>query len=146
MMRSRPVTYCILALLVLAGCNSGHGTDSLANRTPAAVAGLDCLQCHSSSFCPALDPLVTNGSGTAGKHSRHVNDMNMSCERCHTDYYWSATHMNGTFDTGNAAVMLVGFDAVNPGGLWTNDTGTGTGTCSSVVCHNNDPLDWYSTN
>ena len=45
------------------------------------------------------------------------------------------THMNGVRDTANPAVLIVYFDAVNPKGLWTGDTGTGTGSCSNLDCH-----------
>jgi predicted CxxxxCH...CXXCH cytochrome family protein len=53
--------------------------------------------------------------------------------------------MNGTLDTGDSAVLIVYFDSTNPSGAWINDTGPGTGTCSSVSCHGGYSVDWYGT-
>jgi predicted CxxxxCH...CXXCH cytochrome family protein len=101
-----------------------------------------CSSCHVGS----LDPVVINGSGTAGKHAVHVTSLNIPCAKCHSAYPDAASHMNGTLDTTNPAVSLVQFDAANPVGAWINDTGAQTGTCTQLNCHNNTNLDWYSTN
>lgn len=131
-------------LLFAAGCGSDHGSDSLFGPRPdAASAG--CIACHNASSTIAPDHLATNGSGTAGKHLRHVQFGGIPCARCHNNYGQAATHMNTTIDTGNAAVLLVLFDTSNPTGTWQNDTGPGTGTCSAVDCHGGYPLDWYGT-
>jgi predicted CxxxxCH...CXXCH cytochrome family protein len=131
----------VILLMVVAGCDTGTGPNSLYKFQPAT----GCTACHSSAVSPSLDPLVTNGSGTAGKHVPHVQGRNIPCERCHNGYSPAATHMNGMFDTPNPAVMLVLFDSTNPTGTWTNDTGPGTGTCASVTCHGGASLDWYGT-
>ncbi len=134
-------------LLIIAGCNSGHGPDSIFNHKalPHGTVSM-CIQCHNSANSPSLDPLVTNGSGTFGKHIKHVQERGIDCERCHYNYLTAPTHMNGVFDTGNPAANLVNMNIVGPAGLWTNDTGTGTGSCVGVACHGNATLDWYGTN
>jgi hypothetical protein len=53
--------------------------------------------------------------------------------------------MNGHLDTGDPAVLIVYFDSTNPTGLWINDTGPSTGSCTSLNCHGTDTLDWYGT-
>ncbi|NTW58114.1 MAG: hypothetical protein HGB21_01835 [Nitrospirae bacterium] len=132
-------TWSLLALLFAAGCDSGRGPDSL--FAPKSTSG--CMTCHNSTIAP--DPLVTNGSGTYGKHISHVQSGGIPCERCHYTYSQLVTHMNGTLDTGYPAVLIVYFDSTNPSGAWINDTGPGTGTCSSVSCHGGYSLDWYGT-
>ena len=132
----------VLAFLLVttAGCNSSTGQDSLTKRIPYSRAPLsDCTQCHSSANSPALDPLVTNGSGTYGKHVKHFQERRITCERCHDNYLGAATHLNGTFDKGNPAV--VNMNIVGPAGTWD----TATGRCSGVACHDNTTLDWYGT-
>jgi hypothetical protein len=138
----------LLALLIFfAGCDSGHGPDSILNHTihPHGTVSM-CTQCHNSANSTALDPLATNGSGTYGKHIKHVQERRIDCERCHYNYLSAPTHLNGTFDTGNPTVNLVNMNIVGPTGLWSNDTGTGTGRCTGVACHGNATLDWYGTN
>jgi hypothetical protein len=142
------INWSVLAiLLIAAGCDSGPGPDSLISppsgiRRPAS----ECTRCHNSVISPAMDPLVSNGSGTFGKHVKHVQERRIACERCHYRYQDAPTHMNGTFDTGNPAINLVTMDIVGPAGIWSNDTGTGTGSCAGVACHANATLDWYGTN
>jgi len=134
-------------LLVAAGCDSGHGPDSLFNYKqlrPAPIS--NCTTCHNSLNSPTLDPLVTNGSGTRGKHVKHYQQRAIACERCHDGYSNAATHMNGTFETGNPLVSLVSMSITGPSGSWINDVGPGTGSCSGVACHGTDTLDWYGTN
>ena len=130
--------------------DTGPQTGSCANiacHGPAVLdwygtAGLpDCTVCHTGT----LDPVVINGSGTAGKHIAHVTSMNIVCTKCHATYPDAAGHMNATLDTGNPAVSLVQFDASNPSGTWTNDTGPQTGSCSSLACHGPTVPDWYGT-
>ena len=101
-----------------------------------------CGACHIGS----LDPVLTNGTGVAGKHVVHVSVMHLPCARCHAGYPGATGHMNGTLDTANPAVSLVQFDAANPAGVWTNDTGSQTGACASLACHAGTTLDWYGTN
>jgi len=132
-------TLSLLALLfAAAGCDSGRGADSL--LAPKSTSG--CVTCHNSTIAP--DPLVTNGSGTYGKHISHVQSSGIPCERCHYTYSQLATHMNGTLDTGNPAILIVYFDSLNPPpAAWIGDTGPGTGTCSSLFCHGGYSVDWY---
>jgi predicted CxxxxCH...CXXCH cytochrome family protein len=143
------ITWSVLAfLLVIAGCNSGSGPDSLFNRSaPAPHARVsDCLRCHNSANSPTLDPLVSNGSGTFGKHIKHVQERGIDCDRCHHDYMNAPTHMNGVFDRGNPSANLVNMNIVGPAGRWAYDPGSGTGSCSGVACHGSATLDWYGTN
>ncbi len=146
-MNIRYILSVLTLLIVAAGCDSGQGPDSILNhkfRPHGTVS--TCTNCHNSTRSPAMDPLVTNGSGTYGKHIRHVQDRAIACERCHYNYLGASTHMNGVFDTGNPAVSLVNMNITGPAGLWTSDTGTGTGSCAGVACHGNATLDWYGTN
>lgn len=134
-------------LLIAAGCDSGPGPDSLFSNQPALRGPVsDCTRCHNSINSTAMDPLVSSGSGTFGKHEKHVQERRIACEQCHYNYLNAPTHMNGSFDTGNPAIDLVIMDIVGPAGLWSNDTGTGTGSCAGVACHANSTLDWYGTN
>ncbi len=128
----------------------GPGTgncSSVACHGPAVldwygIGGLpDCIVCHTGT----LDPIATNGAGLSGKHSLHVGSSNIPCIKCHAAYPDAPGHMNAAFDTGNASLSLVSFDAANPSGTWTNDTGPQTGSCASLACHNNQTVDWYTT-
>ena len=138
----------IVILLASTGCNSGHGTDSLfvKKKQLPRVPISNCTTCHNSANSPILDPLVTNGSGTRGKHIKHYQQRAIACERCHDGYLNAATHMNGAFDTGDPLVSLVSMSITGPSGSWINDAGPGTGSCSGVACHGTDTLDWYGTN
>ena len=87
-----------------------------------------CSTCHIGS----LDPLATNGSGTAGKHIAHVTDGGFACVTCHSIYTGQTSHMNGSLDTQNPAIQLVYFfDSINPNGQWLD----ATRSCSNVYCH-----------
>ncbi|MDH4162301.1 MAG: hypothetical protein OEW15_06370 [Nitrospirota bacterium] len=133
-------------LLIAAGCNSGHGPDSLFARQPHSSEPFsECVRCHSSTNSAALDPLVTNGSGTYGRHVKHFSERQIPCERCHSGYMNTATHMNGTLDTGDPTVSLVSLSVVGPSGAWVNDTGPGTGSCAGVACHGNATVNWYGS-
>ncbi len=136
----------LLVQVILAGCSSSPGPDSISSHNPAAGgAPPDCLICHSPAN-PSLDPLQTNGTGTAGKHVAHVTGGGFACTKCHFNYTSHATHMNGTMDTSDPAVLIVYFDSTNPIGQWTGDTGAGTGSCKSLVCHGaTNTLEWYGT-
>lgn len=102
-----------------------------------------CLLCHGPGS--SYNPLVINGSGTGGKHVKHVTDLGYACEKCHIGYRDAASHGNGTLDTANSAVLMTIFDTTNSTGSWNGDTGAFTGSCVSMSCHNVS-LDWYSTN
>lgn len=137
-----------LFVTILGACSSSPGPDAISSHHVQAGTRLtDCTaSCHNSSSTIAPNPLVTNGTGTFGKHVRHVSDRGIPCEKCHNAYVQMPTHMNGVRDTANPAVLIVYFDAANPKGLWTGDTGTGTGSCSNLDCHGSTVLDWYGTN
>ncbi len=145
-MKIRIIWSALSVLLVAAGCNSEHGPDSIFDHKPLPHGTVSmCVQCHTSANSPAMDPLVSNGSGTSGKHVKHFQERRIACERCHFNYLNALTHMNGTFDTGNPAVNVVNLNIIGGAGLWTNDTGTGTGGCTGVACHGTDTLDWYGS-
>jgi predicted CxxxxCH...CXXCH cytochrome family protein len=113
-----------------------HGSSAMEwYGTAAWTTPTDCTFCHTSSFSSALDPLVTNGSGTSGKHQRHVNDRNYPCVTCHADYPSKTSHANGVLNTGDASTPIVFFNASNPSGQWTNNAGPGSGNCSLLYCH-----------
>jgi hypothetical protein len=135
-------SWYILALALVVGCSSspgGPGAISSRNSTPSSSC---TTQCHNSRISP--DPLVTNGTGTYGKHVAHVVNTGLSCEKCHYQYVNSARHMNGTLDTGSPSIRIVYFDATNPSGAWINDTGPSTGSCRSLNCHGiSNTVDWY---
>jgi hypothetical protein len=134
-----------LIAIVAAGCNSGHGPDSLFVTKAGGAVSAGCVKCHNATSSIAPDPLVTNGTGTYGKHIAHVQNTGIPCEKCHYNYINSPTHMNGHLDTPDPAVLIVYFDATNPAGSWINDTGPSLGSCTSLNCHGPDTLDWYGT-
>lgn len=143
----KPTSACslIAALLVLAaGGGSGSGQDSRVDNLPSE-GGLvsDCSTCHNSANSPALDPLTTNGSGSSGKHIKHVQERAIACERCHKGYLSAPTHMNGTRDTGDPVANLTQFNIVGATGAWTGDTGAMTGSCADISCHGGEILAWY---
>ena len=109
-------------------------------------ATFTCTTCHASgNTTGAPDPVTTNGSGTEGKHVKHVSDMNFLCEECHYDYKSKSTHLNGELDTDNSSIIITYFDSTNPLGSWVGDTGPNTGSCSTLNCHGSDIPDWYGT-
>jgi predicted CxxxxCH...CXXCH cytochrome family protein len=136
---------CTVAVVIFAaGCGSGTGSDTnTSGPAQGATAQLGCTdKCHNASSSISPNPLATNGTGTAGKHVKHVQQRGISCERCHSGYYGSMTHMNGVLDTANPAVNLVSVDIVGPAGSWQK----ANGQCSGVACHGSATLDWYGTN
>ncbi len=135
-------------VVLITGCGSGAGPDSISSGVeiqPSESIMSDCTKCHTSSKSPSLDPLVTNGDETSGKHDIHVKTMGIGCEKCHYGYQDSATHMDGSFETGDSSVVIVNFDNTNPSGTWIDDTGKGTGSCASLDCHGGKTLSWYTT-
>ncbi len=136
------ITWSVLLLLfVISGCDSHSGPDSLRGQALHAHSPMPlCSQCHSSANSPDLDPLVTNGTGTFGKHIRHVQERAIACERCHYNYLNAQTHMNGGFNTGDSGV--VNLNITGPSGTWDPVSGR----CSGVACHGMATLDWYGTN
>lgn len=132
--------FVIISILVI-GCGSSPGPDSISShRSEGASSVPDCTVCHSS---PSLDPLVTNGSETKGKHIAHVKDAGIACIKCHFGYSDRATHMNGIMDTPDPAVLIVYFDSTNKNGQWINDGGPQQGSCKSLACHGSETPDWY---
>jgi predicted CxxxxCH...CXXCH cytochrome family protein len=132
-----------ISSLIISGCSSS-GPDSISSHKPFS-AGIfsDCLSCHSSQNSTSLDPLATNGSGTAGKHILHVTKRGIACLTCHLNYTSQATHVNGTVETGDPSARLVYFDSTNPQARWINDSGPQQGSCSSLACHGPQNPDWY---
>jgi predicted CxxxxCH...CXXCH cytochrome family protein len=126
-----------------AGCGSGTGSDNVSSpQGSGSRSALGCTEkCHNSSNAVSPDPLLTNGTGTAGKHIRHVQERGIACERCHSGYANSPTHMNGTLDTRSQTVNIVTMDIVGPKGSWV----PGAGLCSGVACHGTSTMDWYGT-
>jgi hypothetical protein len=141
---------CLLALTVVlsAGCGNSPGPNSIMSHPVQAGTPItDCTAvCHNATSTISPDPLVTNGSGTFGKHIAHVSLVRIPCQKCHFNYMNHATHMNGRLDTPDPAVLIVYFDGTNPTGAWINDIGPSTGSCTSLRCHGTDTLDWYGTN
>ena len=112
-----------------------HGTSTMDWYGTTTWTTPACIICHSTAFSSVLDPVVTGGSGTTGKHEKHVTIYSYACSKCHQDYPMKTSHANGVRDTQDPSAHLVWFDATNPMGTWSNDTGPGTGACSSLYCH-----------
>ncbi len=140
-------SFMLLLVMAVAACDSGKGPDSLFGRLSPHTAGTvsPCTRCHSSSNSPVLDPLATGGTGTAGKHVKHVTERGIDCEVCHKNYMTNPNHINGTIDTGSSAATAVSFSVTGPAGAWINVTGPGTGNCSGVACHGATTMEWYGT-
>jgi len=109
----------------------------------------NCTTCHSAGG-GAPDPLTTGGSGTAGKHTKHVTGLGIECVSCHESYYLNPNHDNGSTET----TGLISFIATeNPTANWAGDSGPQTGGCANTYCHGatdgvttvaNQPS-WYAT-
>ncbi len=127
------------SIITLHGCGREQGTDSLPAGGVYQPVIAECMKCHSST----LNPLLTNGSGSNGKHIRHVSEIGLSCTRCHLNYKNNSNHMNGKLDTPDSSILIVFFDSVNPSGQWINDSGPKTGSCATTSCHGPDTLEWY---
>jgi hypothetical protein len=142
-----PMIVVVALAFTLAGCSSGTGPDALTKRQAQGGSQTSSCtaKCHNGSSSISPDPLVTNGTGTYGKHIAHVQNTGIPCEKCHANYINAPTHMNGHLDTPDPAVLVVYFDATNPAGSWINDTGPSLGSCTSLNCHGPDTLDWYGT-
>ncbi len=125
---------------VIAACGGDEGPDSISSHKSLNGGNMpDCSECHTGS----LDPVVSNGAGSDGKHVAHVSGKGLSCVECHLNYTDSPNHMNGVMDTTDSTVNMVSFDAPNLSGQWADDTGALTGSCSSVNCHGGDSPEWY---
>lgn len=102
-----------------------------------------CEACHLLSEAASINPLLSGGSGSDGKHALHYETRRLRCEKCHMSYYYAPTHNDQTFDSGDPLVNSVFFDATNPVGFWNSDVAPATGQCASTDCHNPDTLNWY---
>jgi len=116
-----------------------------------------CSDCHTSgSF---IDPLTTNGTGSSGKHTLHVDDHGIDCQRCHENYPKRSSHANGKFGhSGISAVdnnqieipveteTFVFFGGDFSGKTVTTDFETlESGSCDNVSCHASQAAtNWYS--
>ncbi|HAS53521.1 MAG TPA: hypothetical protein DCS42_05000 [Nitrospiraceae bacterium] len=136
----------VLLATAVFGCGPAEGPDALTNKQVTSPPSNCNAVCHSATSIISPDPVITNGSGSAGKHVAHVSDIGFDCEKCHLGYDSQITHMNQQPETG-PAVTLVYFDSTNPPpALWTKIQGPPrTGTCSNLACHGTDTLDWYGT-
>lgn len=108
-----------------------------------ATGAIDCAICHAPGS--TYDPLTINGTGLYGKHVKHVSERGMACTKCHYGYTGLTTHANGVLDTMDPATGITFFDATNPSGTWSGDTGPRTGGCASLSCHGPSALGWYGT-
>jgi hypothetical protein len=135
------------AIVLVSSCGSSPGPDAISSHHAQRGAQISSctVKCHNFSSTISPDPLVTNGTGTYGKHFAHVSNTGIACEKCHYNYINSSRHMNGRLDTGDPAALLVYFDSTNPAGSWIDDTGPSKGSCTSLNCHGTDTLDWYGT-
>ncbi|WP_145026279.1 CxxxxCH/CxxCH domain c-type cytochrome, partial [Geobacter argillaceus] len=126
-------------------CHSNGNPGSLVYVNPAAwnsATTYGCNGCHGTSGFGAPD-YANGGAGTttANSHSKHVSQLNITdttgCAVCHRRTVdmatanklrnYSTLHLNGTAN--------VTFNTTRAGSsaTWTS----GTGTCSSVICHGN---------
>lgn len=103
----------------------------------------ECRGCHSPGS--PRDPALTGGSGSAGKHLRHL-EKGLRCTKCHLRYRETATHYNTIDDVDDASVLLTRFDSTNPSGVWSDDVGAHTGECENIECHGGLTLQWYGPN
>lgn len=93
----------------------------------------DCAACH--RLGSSIDPMTTNGSGSSGKHTTHVQGRGVYCSVCHSNYKNVPSHMNGIYGRVESS------DIVNIRGSWsirTNVAGEFSrtdGRCSNTSCH-----------
>jgi len=130
------ILYLVPAILLFSACGFNKNDDD--NYKDGTIITSGCERCHTPGT--SLDPVIMNGSGSEGKHVRHVAELNFDCTKCHFNYFDEPTHLNNELDTDDPAITVVFFDATNPTGQWIN----GAGTCTSVNCHGGAALDWYS--
>ena len=109
---------------------SCHGTVSWYTTEESS-----CQLCHGPGL--ANDPLVLGGDGINGKHSIHAQDLDYSCETCHSNYKTNPLHMNGQLDSDSTA-ELISFEGEDSA-VWNNSTGT----CDNLSCHGS--VSWYTT-
>jgi len=122
-----------------------HGVDTMDwYDTAGWTVPTACADCHLIPAGDEINPLITNGIGTAGKHVLHSGTRLLDCEKCHLNYPVSSSHLNGVLNTGDPWVNMVQFDPTNPVGVWNADTGPATGQCASMDCHYPDAsINWY---
>jgi len=81
----RNIVLAIAVTVSAAACGSGPGPDSISSHPTYSGQTSNCTQlCHNGQSSISPDPLVTNGSGTAGKHVIHVSSKGVACEICHS--------------------------------------------------------------
>lgn len=120
---------------------SCHGSSGIANwKTPLSN---ECLGCHIPGS--SIDPVTTNGDGTSGKHTLHLN-AGIVCENCHNDYKSRNTHKNGIYGKlESVSIVIYGdlFKGNRVSGIYNDNTGR----CDAVSCHGySGNLDWYENN
>lgn len=149
MKKTPSIIFFIAVLTMFAGCNTDPGPDSISSHGGgdggSGTISSCTTVCHTPGGISGPDPLSTNGSGTAGKHSAHVTARGMSCTKCHNGYETNPSHFNGVVNSKGNGPAPVYFDATNPSGVWSFTTPSGPGTCSTTVCHSSLSPDWYGT-
>lgn len=140
----------IASLIMFSGCKNDKPGEDAINRLEKIAPdwnSMTCTEkCHATGS--AMDPVEKNGSGTSGKHVKHVSEKGFPCQTCHYEYIAKTTHRNGERDTPIASSRIA-FFMENPDsesqGEWINDTGEHTGGCENVYCHGGGIPEWYST-
>jgi len=132
------VTVCSQAVSCVSG--TGPCKSSPAIPTTQSSVGNCTDKCHASTSSLEMDPLSTNGTGTYGKHVKHVLEHGILCETRHFNYYSSTHHMNGTLDGGRTTSLnVVSLNIVGPVGTWSPSSGQ----CTNVACHGPGTMDWH---
>lgn len=116
-----------------------HGSAPIEWYGTSAWSLPPCVDCHLATGNDTINPVLTGGSGTEGKHQQHVGVSGFDCEKCHTGYATATSHIDGSFDGRDQTINTTGFDTTNPSGIWNNPSGE----CSSMDCHGPDTVEWY---
>jgi predicted CxxxxCH...CXXCH cytochrome family protein len=112
--------------------NTCHAT-TVANGVWTDALAPTCTNCHSGTYIGggannASSGLHTITPSVSGKiHDATINGS--GCAACHTTVAAQATHVNGTFEGGNAQKTQMGLPA------WYTQTADNTGTCATTACH-----------
>ena len=98
---------------------------------------MNCTGCHAPGS--TIDPMATNGSGAAGKHTVHVTTKGINCIVCHTGYTGLPTHINENYSRIEITSMTAGgtWPAAGNSVAFTYSDGTNSNdaSCSAISCH-----------